>query len=344
MRLINTWEEFKDHFSLTYTDLEIERLWPHIETATESYLEPLVGEELLAEVMAYANPEGSGSGSGSGSDTEEMEALLMKMRRPVAFLAIHIGLPYLEVRIGNEGIYQMGNDNSAQPIFSSQREDIREQSLRDGLNALEQLLRYLEKKKEVFTTWATSEARTWSRAHILRDAVEFTEHWGAMDNSRVTYRALRHRMVDVEETIVRPMLGDALMDALLAALKNGTETAAHKRLLVHLRPLVAQWTAAKAMPMLRMSIGAFGIYTVQIEKAQRNVLQKLGVKEAEVMREAERLMADAKWRLTEVERTLEEYAADYPLHAGSDADTAAEDVAAKEAFGEERKGFGVQYF
>jgi len=142
--LLNTWDEFKDHFPLTHTTLDLERLFPFIQSVQETYLEEVMGEEMLEELLAYYEGDGSGSGSGSGGiDAEKWDGLVSAAQRVLALLSIHEGLPFLEVRIGNEGIHQMAADNSVQPIFSSQREDIRENALRQGLNALERLLRYL---------------------------------------------------------------------------------------------------------------------------------------------------------------------------------------------------------
>lgn len=352
--LLKTNEEYREHAPLTYSDLELDRLKPFIRVAQTSYLRELLGAELLQQLLDLHEPatdtsgSGADSGSGSGSDCVDdgwLEQLLPVVQNPLAFLALFEGFPFLEIRIGTDGVHQIGqNGGEMQPIYSEQRIAAMTSLLRLGMNALEEMLLWLEANKAHFSCWAQSAERTKQFGHIIPTAAVLTDHWSQADNKRLTFRALQQRFLDIERRVVRPLLGDALMDALLGQLLSNTVTNANKQLLTYLRPMVAKMGVARAMPSLTMQIEAFGIYSQFIEKNEKNVKTHVAANVARFAEVRKELENDA----AEEQLSLIKYMTDnptlYPLYADTAADTAAADATRNAAWDEERKGNGIQYF
>ena len=139
--VIKTIEEFKEHFPIEYTEDGFPRLNRFIRIAQRDYLRPILGKELLDNLIAYHNPStGSDSGdsestSGSGgSSTACLASLLPYAQDVVAALAIFEGWDQLEISIGAHGITQNSTDGEKQPIFSSQRVGGKRSVLRQGMN------------------------------------------------------------------------------------------------------------------------------------------------------------------------------------------------------------------
>lgn len=340
MRLITTYDEIKVHCKITYTDLDMVNIWPFIDLATDTYLEEILTEELLGHLQQFAD---DGTDNGSGIDLVELAALLEVARRPLASLALDLAFSSLEVKIGNDGIYQTAN-TEIQPIYSSQRENLKADLLRMGCNGLERLLLYLEKKKAVFTDWAASEARTYQLQRIIPTAKEFTNHFTPLGNKRLTYTALLSKMAEVENDVVKPLLGKPLFDALLAEILSGTISAEFKELLTYVRPIVAKLTIVNAMPELMIQIDAFGVYSTFLEGNERSTKVTKAPQMARYTEMRDRLANGAASKQTALAKFLEENKAVYPLFEGSVADVGTADAVRNAAWDAEKVNHGIQYF
>lgn len=331
--IIKNIEEFKEHFPIEYTEDGFQRLNRFIRIAQRDYLRPILGKQLLEDLINYHNAsQGSDSGDSEsttdsgGSSSTCLASLLPYAQDVVAGLSMFEGFGLIEISVGAHGITQNSTDSEKQPIYSSQRVNAKRDLLRQGMNDAEEMLLFLEENKssECFSGWAESEERTDMVGHILPTAQMFTQYWSNMGNKRLTYMALRSRMIDVEEQVVRPLLGETLYAQLMGQLKAEVSTT-NAKLLTYLRPMVAKFTAARGMPELVLHVEAFGVFHYLTEKNERSteVLspaddKRMELVKTELIREAEGLRQD-------LINYLNENATAYPLFSASKAYIAPEE-------------------
>lgn len=320
--VINTIEEFQAHFPITYTEENFKRLIPFIKIAQRDYLKPVLGSTLLANLLAHHNTSigsGSESGSGSGGSSSScLATLLPYAQSAVAFLAVFEGFSQLEISIGADGIVQNSNDSEKQAIYSGQRTNAKMDILKHGMNAVEEMLEFLEenKDKSCFQDWAQSDERTDMLGHILPTAKVFTQYWSNMGNKRLTYMALKSRMVDVEEIVVAGALGDTLYAELKEQLKD-TVSANNEKLLRYLRPMVAKFTAARGMPELMLHIEAYGVFHFLTEKNERNTEVLSTASDLRIKEVKERLNQEAENLRNDLIEYLNANVSTYPLFKDS---------------------------
>jgi len=315
--LIRDIEELKVHYPVQHTDHGFRRIVPFIEAAQDMYLLEVMGEETLNALLDHheqTSESGSGSSSGSGEPTTNacMAKLLPYAQRACAFLAMYEGFNSLEINIGLEGITALGTDSEKTAANNGQTFRARKDTLKLGMNAVERMLVFMEANKDCYTDWAESDARTDMLGHIIPTAKMFTQYYGSIANKRLTYMALRPRMTDVEETVVRDTLGDALYEQLMAQLPDQV-SAKNSALLTHLRPLVAKLTVSRAMPGMMLQIEGYGVYTALVEKNERNAEVKALAPGHVLYEERETLKNEAEGHRKDLIDLLNAKVADYPL-------------------------------
>jgi hypothetical protein len=292
--LFSTIAQIKQHVPVAYTTLGIDHIKPFILLAQESYLKDILGSPLYDQLLDYIDPSGdSGSGSGSGSGSSDwvsdywLERLLQKARPAIALLAYYEGLPLLEVKISKEGIHQVEGEE-LRPIYSTQRQRLEASLLKLGYTHLENIIVWLEAKQSHFAVWKNSDAYSIRKGAVIENAKRFTEYWGKANNNRQTFISLRSIFNEVERGELKNLLGDALFNNMLTALRSGNTTS-YTSILELARPLVAYRTASDAMPHLSMAVEANGIFSPTIAKNDKNVQAMDAAIPARFSQEKERL-------------------------------------------------------
>jgi len=315
--LIKDIEELKELYPVQHSDSGFRRFVPFIEAAQDMYLLEVLGEDTLEALLDHHNgTSGSGSGSSSGSGDSTNSTCLAKLlpyaQRACAFLAMYEGFNVLEINVSLEGITAIGSNQNSQPASNGQTYRARKDTLKHGMNAVERMLVYMEKHKDCYKDWAASDARTDMLGHIIPTAKMFTHYYASVANKRLTYMALRPKMIDVEETVVRDILGEPLYEQLMGQLPDKVSTT-NAKLLPMLRPLVAKLTASKAMPGLMLQIEGYGVYTALVEKNEKNAEVKALAPGHVLYEEREMLRLEAEAHRKDVTDYLNAKVADYPL-------------------------------
>jgi len=336
--IIKDIETLQQHFPVAYTENGFKRIASYIEIAQYNYLEEVLGEDLLNALVVEHNgaggSSGSGSESGSGSSSAScLSTLLPYVQKAAAFIAIYEGWSALEINIDLNAITQV-NDKDGKPIYSGQRTAARLDTLKHGVNFLERMLVFMEKNKDdmdCLSDWKASDERTVMLGHILPTARIFTDYWSSMNNKRLTYMALRSRMLDIETREVKSTLGDTLYAEFMGQLSasDGLSTA-NQKLLPFLRPMVAKLTAAQGMPELQLHIEAYGVYHFLTEKNEKNTEVMDAAKDHRVEQVRSNLLTEGEATRQQLIDFLNKNVDDYPLFTASDSYT---DVTLSEAEG-----------
>lgn len=311
--LITTIDEIKERVpGMMATSLGIGEYRAAQTVAEETYLKPYLGD-LLDILRDHVAADGSDSGSGE-PDTETLDALLELCLDVTVPLMMYEAMPSMEVKVSKAGIHQSTSEQM-QPIYSIQRENLQNQLLKQGMTALELLLGWMESHSSELGEWAESEERVARKGLLVQTAKEFTKHFAEMRGKRATYEALLPTMQEVQDTVVRGLLGDDLYDALLTEMESlsGSDTldAEWEALATRLRPVVAKATAARAMPGLSLSIEAWGIFSPSLMHNERNSKVMGNATDARYIALKEQLELGAEAAKKRVTDYLNANAADY---------------------------------
>ncbi len=257
--LVTTIEQIKKFLPVT-ASFEMEDIEPFIQAAEDDDLIHYLGDELFASLDKAVT---------QNELDENQEALLNKILRPLINIAYYNYIPFGNVTIGKGHISVATNDGIA--IASQWRIDELQNTCLNGyFKGIEQMLIYLEKKKDIFTTWADSEAFTEFAGWFIKTASEFDEHF-KINNSRMIFLQMKGIMKAMELDHIRTVTGRDLFDDIKGAIIAGNVSDKLEALLEFIRPCVANFTGAAAIQRLPVRWTANGIQLIStISKADNS--------------------------------------------------------------------------
>jgi hypothetical protein len=210
------WKEEKEgqRVVAVSTGLSWPRMAPLLQSAETDYLRPLLGVAMTHEVNGiYWDLE-------PPKRTPQEREVLRLAQRAVLNVALWVNFDVLSVRISDQG-FQRQESDSWHPAYKYQEDNLRQTFRNTGLNAIDQLLEYLEANIDLFPAFEQSPAYTVSKKAIVRNTAEVQEVYD-INSSRLVFLRLRPIINQVEELTLQPAIGDTLYDALLAYLDDGT--------------------------------------------------------------------------------------------------------------------------
>ncbi|MFD1143035.1 DUF6712 family protein [Larkinella insperata] len=173
-------------------DLTFSEIEPYIHSA-QLFVARFTGELLianLADVVANGNELNA-----------QQQALLDRLARPVGNLA---GLKYANVKTGqltDTGVMRTAGAGQAD-AFEWQVERMASQLNAEAWDGLEDLLRFLEDKKEDYPDYLASDQYQYQSGLLIKDAQTFSKHYFIAD-SRLTYWSLQSCLVKAEDRVKR---------------------------------------------------------------------------------------------------------------------------------------------
>jgi len=243
--MLITTEQAKKHLKINATLTE-SNFAPFIPDATQKYILPILGKELLALLETYAEIE------------EEEDSVLVTLYENVipviSRFTFFIAAPFLDVNVGETGFTVSSNNNFAPA--SKERVDRHNNALEQlAWDSAETLLRFLEENKSDYPEWVASDAYTMQLRNLINSAVEFDKYVD-IDKSRLTFQKLRYEIDNIEKIDVITLIGQDLFDSLMLKLKASYAvdyyevnefTEPETKLLNHLRAFIANKVAANVM-------------------------------------------------------------------------------------------------
>ena len=181
--------------------------------------------------------------------------LIDKCRCVIGPMLCYLYAPKGEVKLGDGGLTK-----NKEAAYQYQGTNYREANLREGELATELLLEFLEENKEAYPQWTASNAFAQYRSLFIKTGSEFQQLFPSHSPYR-NYMAMRAKMVDVEEQIIRTALGNPLFEVLKTKDKTaaGVLSEKEKELLFKVKKTVANYTVAFSIPLLSVRIDANGL-------------------------------------------------------------------------------------
>lgn len=264
---IATIEEIKKYVSINVTST-FNKVDPHFSRAERKHLVPLIGSVLFnSQITAY---------NSALKKVEDMPVVPQGLQVLIQEAVANIGslnfLAQAQLQMSDNGI-RISVNNEMKTAFQWQIEDLKFQLGKDGYDALEEILIYLEANTATFDTWKTSDAYYLQKGFFVNTAAEFDKHFH-INGSRLTYLMLRYLIRRVEDQDIRPLLGAAFYNELKTAIKNDAVSADQKTLISeYLAPGVTLLAVAKAITERAVEVTEFGV-SVNLYGYYGNMKQK----------------------------------------------------------------------
>lgn len=289
--LFKTSAQLKEYAQLT-GDLNFPGLAPTLRFVETFHLIPLLGKTLYQSLsQAYTANEASLS--------TVQKDLLEQCRQVVAPYFCFYYAPKADVQLTDSGFRK--NQDAA---YQYQGTNYREANLREAEMCEEMLLQFLEEKSADYPDWKTSDAFRDYRSLFIKTGEEFNKLFPSSSPYR-NYRAMRGKMVDVEEQMVRMAIGDVLFAALKTKDTDAQDfTDKEKELLFKLKKAISYQTVALSIPLLKVRIDGNGLSVLaNIVMSSRDEDNKRGgADDGAISQLAEECFAGAKaWLKTAVE-------------------------------------------
>lgn len=266
---------------------EFNRLVTHIANAESSYIQPLLGSDTYAALIAYhdntesyiidsieklnmcvqsmsADSIGSadlGSGDNTSNHDRAWALLLYYTQQSIINLAYYKGFDTLNSNISDGGFHRLESER-IKSLYKYQEDNLKNYFLENGFNGLDIILEFLELWSEYFDVYEYQLSKHHSR--IIPDTKIFNEYY-FINNSRLVFDRLRQHMQTIEDLTLTKLLGAENLAYILAEIKKTSPDIKVVEILPYLRAPIAWLSTAMLMEETGAELTPRGLYTKGIK-------------------------------------------------------------------------------
>jgi len=233
MKLFKEIEEIQQFFKVNGTQ-KLDSLDGFERDALEKYIRRYVGETLLADLVTWYS-------AATPTTNAAFTALLPYVQSALIKFTYYLGAPTLDLQITEAGFAVVSSGNVV-PASKDRVANFRESIQELAWDAIESLLKFLEKNKADYDDWVASEAYTIQTGLFVNSAEEFNKHVNIND-SVLKFLSLRQTIEDVEFLTVYPQISIELAEGIKAEIKDGSISTENAKNLPYIKKAVAQLTA-----------------------------------------------------------------------------------------------------
>lgn len=212
--LINSTEDLRAFIDVS-RNFDFAKIQIYINRVERKYVKSLIGRQQYAILCADISTEGN------VCDVRQLFA------EAVANYALVLHLPILNAKVTNSGTRTSENEQSRASDWKEVR-DLMRTCLAAANEAVDEALELMEANPSDFSSWVASRHYTVFSEMFVRHTAQFNE-WFFINNSRVTFLALRPIMKEMQERYLQPLLKDCypvLLTGTTDATKEAREYAA----------------------------------------------------------------------------------------------------------------------
>jgi hypothetical protein len=225
-----------------------------IQNVENTHLVPVLGDTLYKSLNdAYT------AASSESTLTAQQLALLDKCRYVIGPYVCYYYAPKADVALSDGGA-RRAETAQEKTAFQYQVTNFREANLRDAENATETLISFLETNKADYSDWTTSDAFKQYRSLFIKTGNEFQSLYPSATPYR-NYMAMRFKMFDIEEQLIRDAITGDLYDYLKEKDADATYTFtdSEQKFSLRLKKAIAYLTVAYAVPHINVRIDSNGV-------------------------------------------------------------------------------------
>lgn len=252
MTLINDIVSLKKSLGGVQRSMEWANWSSFVETAEQSYIVPVLGEEFYVELITSTEP----TPEMEASDIALKKTLIEKLQRASAYYMKAISMFEMSTVIGDAGMMENAPAGAA-PMGRWKFLGMLKNSVDYAEKALESALVFLEtnKDKELFKTWRESPTYTLTHDSFIASATQLTESFPAAKNSRRLFLALKQYIHNAEEDYIKPLISEVQFKALKEKLLDKESEWNEKELIAlrYLRIALANYAFREAIPYMNLN-------------------------------------------------------------------------------------------
>jgi hypothetical protein len=207
-----------------------------INRAVNNHVKPLLGAKLFnkLEINRKANV----------LNTHDLN-LYAEIKTIVGNFAVLYDLPVKAVMISDGGINRMESDNKPS-AYKYQVSELKQSLAEAGFEATERLMDLLAAYEDHYPDWQESDVYVTRKSALIADSVTFSSYV-YIANSRIVFVRLQNALKKTTDLELNNAIGAPLLKRLQAKLKNNLVDAIDLELLQMLRPVLANFTAARVI-------------------------------------------------------------------------------------------------
>jgi len=244
---------------------DFNRLKPHIENAENRYIKPLLGFDIYNQLSElYITQE-----SHEPDETEILHReLLGKVQFATIHLAFYIGFDFLNISVTDAGFQRIETERT-KGLFKYQEDAIKTFFAETGFNALDDILTFLDLNIEFFEQFMNSENFNKLITSFLPKVKTIEEIPFNIHRSNLIFLALKPSVAYIEDTAIRPVLGETIYATVKSEMANEVVAAKVRVLLDYIRKPLIYLASAMLMEETGATLGDKGLYFAKNEDQQR---------------------------------------------------------------------------
>jgi len=245
---------------------DFNRLKPHIVSAETKYIKSLIGYDMYDALLTfrqdypYTNP-----------DEVELatEKLLKKVQYATIHLAYFLGFDLLNISITDAGFHRTESANTKN-LYKYQEDRIRNYFAESGFNELDSILLYLEENISYFGKYKNSANWTAYKESFLPTVQSVMDIPFQIYNSRLILLALQPHIGFVEDTVIRPVLGNTIYQQIKSEMIKDNPDETIMTIIPSIRKPLIYLAAALLMEQTGSVLGDKGLYFETTESGFHN--------------------------------------------------------------------------
>jgi hypothetical protein len=312
--LVRNIDDVKTHIN-TNESFAFDQIKPYTEAIQRNLINPLFSEAFIDALDAKYNDV-------SPVLTDNELKLITLLQKAIIFIAYGENLSAFMVSATNQGLHVIKTDTKL-PLFRELRIEYSDIITELGYSAIEDAAKILFKNAEAeeFDLFQNSEEFEHMYRRFIYDAVTFNKYY-PIAYSRRTFEAIKTAMDEVEQFIIRPLLGDDYYDNLLEKIVDDDLIADDRLLLPLIRKAVANLTVAVAAQKFRAKATSKGWVIISQESTGTEYSQnKMPVSNAEIMSVSQPAQLAGNGYINALKDYLFNNADKFPLYKASSAYT-----------------------
>ncbi|NQU85327.1 MAG: hypothetical protein HQ541_06160, partial [Mariniphaga sp.] len=232
--LVKTLSEIKEFVTIGIGN-DLNRILPHISSAENAYIKPLLGTDMYDELQEFYDAE---TPAVPTAVQQAMIKLLAKVQLSLVNLAYYVGFDILSILINDQGFSRVESERS-KPLFKYQEENLKANFKNNGFNGLDDVLVFIEANITHFAEFKAQPNWTVLKTSFLPTVKIVQEIPFNLNASRLAFLNMKPMVSYIEDTAIKTLLGSTIYDYIKSEMVKDSPAAKVTAILPYIRkPLV----------------------------------------------------------------------------------------------------------
>jgi hypothetical protein len=291
---------------------DFNRLKPHIASAENKYIKPLLGTSMYDELQEFYDatyPE-------NPTDVQiAMKELLGKVQLALIHLAYFVGFDFMNIEASDMGFHRVESD-STKGLYGYQENNLRKYFSDSGFNNLDDVLTYIEENIEHFAEFKAETNYTVLKQSFLPTVKAVEEIPFNLHGSRLTFLALKPGVSYIEDTQIKKLLGTTIYNTIKTEMVKDSPAAKVTDIIPYIRKPLIYLASAFLMQETGADLTEKGLYFEKTDPVYRGTLKKQPAEMARVSELVRRNQLIGEGYLEELKSYLVANADDWADYSG----------------------------